>query len=203
MKDDLLQREYSIPYALFAKAFTVFQHKFVYPRCWITTGLLAVVIAIYTRAALQDPTNTLTYLLIFACLAVICIQWYNPKKIRRQLLNAIRELGDESYRLTVRQDGLTIGTLLPEPVQEDTPEEEATEESGDGFHAILPEEPPVLEDTVITFGKHVKIVETVKSKEFVHKVEILVDRLHLVDKNNVLSINLILLFSEKHSNYDY
>ena len=160
MKDDLLQREYSIPYALFAKALTVFQHKFVYPRCWITTGLLAVVIAIYTRAALQDPTNTLTYLLIFACLAVICIQWYNPKKIRRQLLNAIRELGDESYRLTVRQDGLTIGTLLPEPVQEDTPEEEATEESGDGFHDIFPEEPPVLEDTVITFGKHVKIVET-------------------------------------------
>nr|DAR46351.1 MAG TPA: hypothetical protein [Caudoviricetes sp.] len=34
-------------------------------------------------------------------------------------------------------------------------------------------------------------------------MEILADRLHLVDKDNVLSINLILLFSEKHSNYDY
>nr|DAF54673.1 MAG TPA: hypothetical protein [Siphoviridae sp. ctqPo10] len=34
-------------------------------------------------------------------------------------------------------------------------------------------------------------------------MEILVDRLHLVDKDNVLRINLILLFSEKHSNYDY
>ena len=33
MKDDLLQREYSIPYALFAKAFTVFQHKFVKGLC--------------------------------------------------------------------------------------------------------------------------------------------------------------------------
>ena len=132
-----MQREYSIPFELFAKAFTLFQRKFVYPRCWIITAFLGAVIVFYVSAALQDPGNTLTYVLIFACLAVIFIQWYNPKKIRRQLLNAIKDLGDETYRLTVEEDGLTIGTILPEP-----------------------EEPPQLADTVIPFNKQVKIVES-------------------------------------------
>lgn len=153
-----MQREYSIPFELFAKAFTLFQRKFVYPRCWIITAFLGAVIVFYVSAALQDPGNTLTYVLIFACLAVIFIQWYNPKKIRRQLLNAIKDLGDETYRLTVGEDGLTIGTILPEP--EDAPEEDAEQESGDGFHDIFPEEPPQLADTVIPFNKHVKIVES-------------------------------------------
>ena len=107
-----MQREYSIPFELFAKAFTLFQRKFVYPRCWIITAFLGAVIVFYVSAALQDPGNTLTYVLIFACLAVIFIQWYNPKKIRRQLLNAIKDLGDETYRLTVGEDELTIGTIL-------------------------------------------------------------------------------------------
>lgn len=81
-----------------------------------------------------------------------------PEKIRRQLLNAIKDLGDETYRLTVEEDGLTIGTILPEP--EDAPEEDAEQESGDGFHDIFPEEPPQLADTVIPFNKQVKIVES-------------------------------------------
>ena len=135
-----MQREYSIPFELFAKAFTLFQKKFVYPRCWIITAFLGAVILFYVSAALQDPGNTLTYVLIFACLAVIFIQWYNPKKIRRQLLNAIKDLGDETYRLTV--------------------EEDAEQETGDGFHDIFPEEPPQLADTVIPFNKQVKIVES-------------------------------------------
>lgn len=158
--EEKIQREYSIPFELFAKAFTLFQHKFVYPRCWCITVLLGAVIAVYVSAALKDPTNTMTYLLIFACLAVIFIQWFNPRKIRRQLLAAIRELGDETYRLTVEQEQLTIATILPEPEAEE-PEEEAREAAGgDGFHDIFPEEPPRLEDTVIPFGKHVKILET-------------------------------------------
>lgn len=42
--------------------------------------ILGAVILFYVSAALQDPGNTLTYVLIFACLAVIFIQWYNPKR---------------------------------------------------------------------------------------------------------------------------
>ena len=56
------------------------------------------------------------------------------------------------------EDELTIGTILPGP--EDAPEEDAEQESGDGFHDIFPEEPPQLADTVIPFNKQVKIVES-------------------------------------------
>ena len=48
-----MQREYSIPFELFAKAFTLFQKKFVYPRCWIITAFLGAVILFYVSAALQ------------------------------------------------------------------------------------------------------------------------------------------------------
>lgn len=158
----LLQREYHIPLELFRKAFITFQHKFVYPRNAALTVFLLGVAGVYVNAALQDPDNTIAYLLIFTCLAVITILWYNPQKIRRSLLQSIQQIEDDRYVLKVRESGLEIGTILPPPKpvepEEDAQVQEPEEKPENGFQDIF-EDPPEIEATVLPFDKGIRIIE--------------------------------------------
>ncbi|MBE6854648.1 MAG: hypothetical protein E7501_03220, partial [Ruminococcus sp.] len=125
-----LTREYAIPLDLFEKAFVAYQKKFVYPRNWVITLVLLVVIGIYVHAALQDPENMLSYILIMMSAAVIFITWFNVKKIRRNLMNSVRELEDDRYRLTITEEGFLLRTLLPEqPAAVEETEEEIKEKT--------------------------------------------------------------------------
>ncbi|MBQ8904770.1 MAG: YcxB family protein [Ruminococcus sp.] len=141
-----LTREYAIPLDLFEKAFVAYQKKFVYPRNWVITLVLLVVIGIYVHAALQDPENMLSYILIMMSAAVIFITWFNVKKIRRNLMDSVRELEDDRYRLTITEEGFLLRTLLPEQpaVVEETEEEikEKTDEPEDknGFNPVFGED---------------------------------------------------------------
>lgn len=141
-----LTREYAIPLDLFEKAFVAYQKKFVYPRNCVITLILLVVIGIYVHAALQDPENMLSYILIMMSAAVIFITWFNVKKIRRNLMNSVRELEDDRYRLTITEEGFLLRTLLPEQpaVAEEAEAEikEKTDESEDknGFNPVFGED---------------------------------------------------------------
>lgn len=141
-----LTREYAIPLDLFEKAFVAYQKKFVYPRNWVITLILLVVIGIYVHAALQDPENMLSYILIMMSAAVIFITWFNVKKIRRNLMNSVRELEDDRYRLTITEEGFLLRTLLPEqPAAAEEAEaeiKEKTDESEDknGFNPVFGED---------------------------------------------------------------
>lgn len=141
-----LTREYAISLDLFEKAFVAYQKKFVYPRNWVITLILLVVIGIYVHAALQDPENMVSYILIMMSAAVIFITWFNVKKIRRNLMNSVRELEDDRYRLTITEEGFLLRTLLPEaPAAAEEAEaelKEKTDESEDknGFNPVFGED---------------------------------------------------------------
>ena len=169
----LLERSYHIPLSLFDKAFRAFQKKFVYPRNWILTLLLAAVGGWYVYAQIKDPEGKLGYLMIMVCLAMITITWYNTFKIRRSLLNAIKEIESDTYELKVYEDGMTILAkdaegqpfeLTEEP--EAQPEQISQPEEADGengFRQVFDEKPAVhgepLKPTEIEFDKYVKTYE--------------------------------------------
>lgn len=162
----VIRRSYHIPLTMFDDAFVNFQKKYVFPANILLTAVLLAIAGVYIHAAVRQPDNTLVYLLIVACFAIVLVRWYKTFKLRRAVHNALKEVESDTYELSVYEDGLVIHT--EEAKQEETeesaeseaaPEEEASAD-GNGFQQIFPEEPlrnDPVEDTEITFGPGVKI----------------------------------------------
>lgn len=132
----LLEKQYQIPFDLFRNAFIAFQRKFVYPKTYAIMGVLAVVIGIYAYFIIyggENANRSLYCIIILFCLVMMAFQWMNPRKIRMNLMEGVREIEDDQYRLRIFPEYLEIGTILPPEDKEaagadelfdDTPEED-------------------------------------------------------------------------------
>ena len=170
----LLTRSYHIPLAMFDDAFRAFQKKYVYPMNILFTVILLAIAGVYVHAAVKDNTQTMAYLLIVICIALILVRWYRVFKLRRAVHDALKEIESDTYELKVYEEGLVIRTEdaqkadspaeetpspAPSPASESTQNEEKTE---NGFHPVFPESPAEKEPvpaTEIPFGSAVKIHE--------------------------------------------
>ena len=174
-KQDLwISRSYHIPLSMFDAAFRSFQHKYVFPRNIILTVVLLAICGVYVHAVIKDSSQTLGYLLITVCLALIMITWYNTFRLRRSRHNALREVETDLYDLNVYSDGMTVlardadgSAFTVETAAPLSEEKEIQEQDGNGFQPLFPEEErqPLakdgtpLEPTEIEFGKEVRITE--------------------------------------------
>lgn len=139
-----MERSYHIPLEMFDSAFRFFQKKNVVPQNLFRTAVLLAVAGVYVHAVMKDTGNTLGYLLIVVCLAMIMILWYNMFKLRRAVHTALKDVEQDIYELTVYDTKLVIRTKdAPQPEPETQPEPEKTEEKpdGNGFQEIFPEKP--------------------------------------------------------------
>lgn len=149
----LLEKSYQIPYELFKKAFIAFQKRFVYPRSYLVMTLLAVIIGIYAYFVADgaEAQRPLYCMIILVCAVLIAFQWFNPRKIRRNLMQAVREIEQDQYRIRIYPDCLEIGTLLP-------PEEHAGQtENLDDLFEDTPEED--FSGTRIYYNKNLHVTE--------------------------------------------
>lgn len=167
----IISRSYHIPLPMFDDAFLKFQKKYVYPGNLLLTVVLLAIAGVYIHAAFKDNSNTLVYLLIVACFAIILVRWYRTFKLRRAVHDALKEVETDTYQLSAYEDGLVIHTEEAAPAAEDTaapqeavqePEQSADESPAEegGFRKIFPDQPvqnDPIEDTEITFGPDVKI----------------------------------------------
>lgn len=152
MEDEaLVKKRYSIPYELFGEAFTVFQKKFVFPRNMIMTGLLLLLAAGNVLNIMFGNGETIGYILVFVCLALAFINWYNPRKLKRNLMESVKGIENDVYILTIFPERIVIGTLL-EPEKENEPEE---------YEEVFGEIPMKedIADTEIFLNKNVKVIE--------------------------------------------
>lgn len=167
----LLKRSYHIPLAMYDDAFLKFQRKYVYPQNILVTVILLAIGGVYVAAALRDTSNTLTYLLIVACVAIVLVRWYRTFKLRGAVHEALKEVESDLYELSVYEDGISIRTedapeaAVPAEPEQQPEEAESTEDAasdGNGFNPLFPEEPAEREPipaTEIPFGAGVKIHE--------------------------------------------
>lgn len=143
MKDNnKLEKEYKIPFETFKEAYTAFQKKSVYPKSYLFMGLFIVIAVIYIIAAVKDPSNMLAYVLIFICLALAAREWYNPRKIRRTLLDTIKNEGleNEVYKIEITDDHIDISTLPRDDVEnsEERPETDREDEDAPPEKSRIP-----------------------------------------------------------------
>lgn len=193
MEDEaLIKKRYSIPYELFGEAFTVFQKKFVFPKNWLMTGLLLLLAVGNILNIIFGKGDTIGYVLVLVCIALAFINWYNPRKLKRSLMESVKGIENDIYNLTIYPERIVIGTVL-EPENEKEPEE---------YEEVFGEIPMKedIADTEIFLHKNVKVIERKKffmiyikrsmfyvvPKETLTKEEIEIMNLHFqkqLDKN--------------------
>lgn len=154
MNSPLLSKQYGIPTSMYGTAFRVFQKKYVYPRNFIMTALFAGVGIYYICQAVNDMENMLYWLMTAVCLALIASLWYNPYKLRKNLIKSVENISDDIYRIEICGDSMTIEMIMPE--QE--PETDAHgDTSVDTEFFSEPEKAP--EKTVINFDSRTAVIE--------------------------------------------
>ncbi|MBQ8078691.1 MAG: YcxB family protein [Oscillospiraceae bacterium] len=130
----LLEKQYKIPFALFREAFIAFQKKFVFPRNYAIMAVFLIVAGIYSYFVVNgsDQQRPIYCMIVVFCIVMCAMQWYNPRKIRRNLLEGVREIEEDRYRLRIYPGYLEIGTML-EP-------EDSTAQETDALFDDEPEE---------------------------------------------------------------
>lgn len=152
MEDEaLVKKRYSIPYELFGEAFTVFQKKFVFPRNRIMSVLLLILAAGNVLNIMYGKGETIGYVLVLVCIALAFINWYNLRKLKRNLMESVKGIENDVYTLTIYPERIVIGTVL-EPEKEKEPEE---------YEEVFGEIPVKedIADTEIYLNKNVKVIE--------------------------------------------
>ena len=152
MEDEaLVKKRYSIPYELFGEAFTVFQKKFVFPRNRVMSVLLLIFAAGNVLNIMYGNGETIGYVLVLVCIALAFINWYNPRKLKRNLMESVKGIENDVYTLTIYPERIVIGSVL-EPEKE-----KETEEYEEVFGEIPMKED--IADTEIYLNKNVKVIE--------------------------------------------
>ena len=109
MEDEaLVKKRYSIPYELFGEAFTVFQKKFVFPRNRIMSVLLLILAAGNVLNIMYGKGETIGYVLVLVCIALAFINWYNPRKLKRNLMESVKYRVEEFTSLEVERINIYV-----------------------------------------------------------------------------------------------
>ena len=166
----LLSRSYHIPLSMFDDAFRRYQKKYVYPQNIVVSAIFLAIAGVYVHAAVKDNTQTIAYLLIVICLALVMVRWYRTFKLRRSVHEALKDVEQDTYELRVYEDGMVIRTTdapqrREESPAEEFPAEEPAEQDGkpeNGFQQLFPEEPAQhdpVPPTELPFGTGMKLLE--------------------------------------------
>lgn len=110
----LVNFEYSISNDEENIAFKEFQKKYIYKKIIIKTILFAIVTVFLIQQVISKPDYTIGYALIGVSLAIIYFMWYNPVKIRKSLVKALKELENDIYEFELYDEYFSIKTIYCE-----------------------------------------------------------------------------------------
>ncbi len=130
-----LEKEYRLPAELFRDAYLEFQKKFIYPKSYVYMTLfiaLGLGILIFGILSLHGASNKQKYLVFLGSIVAMAFamkEWFNPRKMRRNLTESVRTLGEPVYKISFADSFVDISTVADD--LSDIPEEERenTEES--------------------------------------------------------------------------
>ena len=113
-KQPLETLTYTISLEEYEKGFVLFQKRYVFPKNYIMTAAFAIVAALYILQIVENPAYSTAWVMLFVCLFFIALIWYNVFKIRKSLINSIKNIKEDTYVTNVYGDGLVISEKIPE-----------------------------------------------------------------------------------------
>ena len=112
-----LEKEYTIPYDTFRDAYRDFQKIYVFPKSRIKTLIfaIAVIIPVILRLTVFENASAVPvyfcYLLFVVFIALAFKSWYDPNKVRENLVKSVQTLGEPVYRIGVGDGFVDISTV--------------------------------------------------------------------------------------------
>jgi hypothetical protein len=133
---------YQISYDLYASAYKCYQNRFVFPKNRILQLLLLVLAADFGYHGAVNPDNKIAFFLLALCAALIFVLWYNPRRMRRSVMDVVREVEGDEFVFSMDEEKMTFAAVPSEYIQ-DVPNDE------------IPSNPP----TEIYFDKNLSVIE--------------------------------------------
>lgn len=106
-----LEKTYKISADIFRDGITAYQKKFVYPKSYVFMCVFLVLTANFVYGAVKAPDNLLAYLLVVVCLVLAIKEWYNPRKMKRNILDTLRQMGESEYKIIIREGFVEFSTI--------------------------------------------------------------------------------------------
>lgn len=107
----ILEKNYRISADIFRDGMTAYQKKYVYPKSYVFMSIFLVLTANFVYGAVKAPDNLLAYLLVVVCLALAIKEWYNPRKMKRNIFDTLQQMGESEYRLTIGKNFVEFSTI--------------------------------------------------------------------------------------------
>lgn len=127
MEQIKLEKIYKISNNMFREGFTAYQKKFVYPKNYLFMAVFFVLALNFVYGAVKAPENYFAYIMIAVCLALMVKEWVNPRRMRRAVIDTIRDIGEQEYKITVGDGWVEFSTSEQENVENLVENENATE----------------------------------------------------------------------------
>lgn len=112
----VIEKNYSIPFELFRKAFNDFQKKYTYPKTYAILAIYAVIVVFQLVSLAVGKQNVFSYIIIVLCIGLMFNAWFNPKRIRRNLLNAVDEIETDVYFFRLSEACVSITSYAKDEV---------------------------------------------------------------------------------------
>ncbi|MBP3380110.1 MAG: YcxB family protein [Ruminococcus sp.] len=139
MENIKLSKEYSLKSDILLEGCKAYQKKFVYPRAYILMAVFLALAANFVYGAIKAPDNHLAYLLIMVCLALAFREWYNPRRLRRSIIESFAESPGTVYRLEIGENALRISTVYEDEGEETELSESGEDDDGGEYEYEAPE----------------------------------------------------------------
>lgn len=138
-KNAIIEKEYHIPLEIFSKAFTCFQKKFIYPKIYLMILCYFLIIVWQVILIIKDKANNISAFIIMTAFLAIFISWYNPKKVKRNLLESIKEIETDLYKFKLFDDYISLLALSKEEIIsfEETDENNIEKSENEGNYDIF------------------------------------------------------------------
>ena len=133
---------YQINYDTYSDAYRCYQKLFVFPKNRIMQLIMLVLAVDFGYHGAVNPENTLAFLLLAVCVALIFVLWYNPRRMRRSVMDVIREIEKDEYIFSMDDRKMTFRTV-PHEYTQDVPDDEFSDN------------PP----TELYYGKDIRVIE--------------------------------------------
>lgn len=105
---------YTITVNEYEAAFREFQKKYVYPKSYVMTAGFAIILVVYIWQLIKDPSYQIAWFLSIVSLFSIVFMWYNPHKIRKNLIKSIQHIKDDRYTTEISESGIKISVEIAE-----------------------------------------------------------------------------------------
>ncbi|MGN0632064.1 MAG: hypothetical protein ACI4JN_12130 [Ruminococcus sp.] len=114
---------YHIDFDLYKEAYKCYQKRFVLPKNRILQAVLLLLTIDFGYHGVKNPENRISFILMIICAAMIFILWYNPMRMRRSVMDVIRDMDGDEYSFSMDSEKMTFRTVPAEYTQ-DVPHDE-------------------------------------------------------------------------------